>query len=130
MGIFNFLKQSRLRSGKSKPESVKEPTPIKKAPLKRKGGGGYQPLKEPHISEKATILSNSGKYVFRVYKHANKTEIKKAIANLYGVVVKDVKIINIKTKKRMLRGVKGGKHGYKKAIVTLEKGYKIEILPH
>jgi ribosomal protein L23 len=30
----------------------------------------------------------------------------------------------------MLRGVKGGKHGYKKAIVTLEKGYKIEILPH
>jgi large subunit ribosomal protein L23 len=98
--------------------------------MKRKEGLAYRLLKEPHISEKATKLSENEKYVFKIYSQTNKSEIKKAIANLYGVAVKDVNIINIKTKKRLLRGKEGKKHGYKKAIVTLEKGHKIEILPH
>lgn len=146
MGIFNFLKksrpQSRPKSGqksgkiaKRKPKAVKKEIvskvePIKKAPARRKESVEANLLKEPHISEKATDLSESGKYIFKIYKNANKSEIKKAIANLYGVAVKNVNIINIKTKERLLRGKKGKKHGYKKAIITLEKGHKIEILPH
>ena len=105
--------------------------PAKVAPVKKKDLREiYKILKEPHISEKSTQLSDERKYTFKVYPSANKIEIKKAISNLYGVKVKDVNVINIKSKKRTLRGIEGTKSGYKKAIVTLEEGEKIEILPH
>jgi large subunit ribosomal protein L23 len=131
MAIFDFFKKKNKPTPKKK---IREITPkieaIKKSPLKKKESATARLLKEPHISEKATFLSENGKYVFKVYKNANKSEIKKAISNLYGVVVKDVNIINIKAKARVAQGKKGEKSGYKKAIVTLEKGHKIEILPH
>jgi len=139
MAIFNIFKK---KDSEQEPETrkeiekkvVKEITPksesIKRAPVKKKEIAIAELLKEPHISEKATILSEHGKYVFKVYADANKSEIKKAVAGLYGVVVKDINIINIKPKARVMRGMKGEKPGYKKAIVTLEKGHKIEILPH
>ncbi|MFH1129179.1 MAG: 50S ribosomal protein L23 [Patescibacteria group bacterium] len=135
MAIFNIFKKSRPQSGSSTPMVSGKPVidsgkSIKKAPTKRKEIAIAELLKEPHISEKATILSENGKYVFRVYADANKSEIKKAVAGLYGVAVKDINIINIKPKVRIMRGMKGEKSGYKKAIVTLEKGHKIEILPH
>lgn len=123
---------------KSKPKkSVDLPAKVSTkvgVPTRRRGGGKpgetYKTLKEPRISEKATYLSDQGKYTFKVFPQANKIQIKKAVTNLYGVKVKNVKIISIKPKKRMLRGTEGTKSGYKKAIVTLERGEKIEILPH
>ncbi len=93
-------------------------------------GEAYKILKEPHVSEKATILTEQNKYIFKVYPDANKIETKKAVENLYGVRVKNVNMINIPKKRKVVRGIKGTKSGYKKAIVTLEKGYKIELLPH
>jgi len=90
----------------------------------------YKILKEPHISEKSTQLSDKRQYTFKVYNRTNKTQIKRSIEGLYGVNVKGVNIINIKSKKRVLRGIKGSKSGYKKAIITLREGEKIEILPH
>jgi len=111
-----------------KPE-IKKP-PVKRPPVKKKAlGDAYKVLKEPHISEKATVLADQNKYIFKIYSQANKIETKKAIENLYGVRVKDVNIINVHRKKRILRGIEGFKSGYKKAIVTLEKGEKIEIIP-
>lgn len=89
----------------------------------------YKILKEPHISEKATALTDQDKYVFKVYPQANKVETKKAIEDVYGVKVKDVNIINVHRKRKILRGVEGFKPGYKKAIVMLEEGEKIEITP-
>lgn len=142
MGLFNIFKKKKPATKKKttalkKRNVVKSTEPtmpvsrqVKKAPLKIKESATTGLLKEPHISEKATFLSENGKYVFKIYKNANKSEIKKAISNLYGVAVKKVNIINIKTKTRILRGRKGEKPGYKKAIITLEKGHKIEILPH
>jgi len=129
MAIFNIFKKKK--PVKTKTESgMPIGKQIKKAPLKKKEALTARLLKEPHISEKATKASEEGKYIFRVYKDANKSEIKKAISGLYGVTVKEVNIINIKTKTKLLKGMKGKKSGYKKAIVTLEKGHKIEILPH
>lgn len=129
MGLFNLFKK-KAPAAKRRVVKETEPVQIKKSPPKIKDSATAGLLKEPHISEKATFLSENGKYVFKVYKNANKSEIKKAVSGLYGVAVKEVNIINIKTKVRMLRGRKGEKSGYKKAIVTLEKGHKIEILPH
>jgi len=107
-----------------KPEPVKKPAP------KKKSGEVYRILKEPHVSEKATQLYDEDKYTFKIFPWANKVQVKNAVRDLYGVRVKDVKIINIKPKIRTLRGHEGKKHGYKKAIVVLERGEKIEILPH
>jgi large subunit ribosomal protein L23 len=134
MAIFNFLKKSpktkKTETKKTVAKKTVEPDVVKKTLPRKKEGMAFKLLKEPHISEKATNLSENGKYIFRIYKNANKSEIKKAISNFYGVIVKDVNIINIKTKIKLLRGKKGEKPGYKKAIVSLEKGHKIEILPH
>ncbi|OGZ33842.1 MAG: 50S ribosomal protein L23 [Candidatus Portnoybacteria bacterium RIFCSPLOWO2_12_FULL_39_9] len=93
----------------------------------------YRILKAPHITEKAAALAQEGKYIFKVYSGANKIEIKKAIEGFYGVKVEKVNIVHIMPKRRRLgrtQGWKGGlKMGFKKAIVTLVKGEKIEVMP-
>jgi len=93
---------------------------------------GYKLIKSSHITEKATDLSSLNKYVFKVSFDANKTEIKKAIEKMYNVKVEKVNIIHIPGKKRRLGRIegwrKGLKRGFKKAIVTLRKGDKIEVL--
>lgn len=131
--IINFFKNLFKRKPKEKKAEVKKAVskvePVKKV-ASRKKGEIYRILKEPRVSEKATYLSDQGKYTFKVFSQANKIQIKRAITNLYGVRVKNVKIINIKPKKRILRGIEGTKGGYKKAIITLKQGEKIEILPH
>lgn len=120
-------KSKKVLAGKPTPKIE----PIKKPVSKKKDlREVYKILKEPHISEKSTQLADERKYTFKVYAEANKIQIKRTISNLYGVKVEDVNIINIKPKKRILRGVEGRKTGYKKAIVTLKEGEKIEILPH
>jgi large subunit ribosomal protein L23 len=131
--IFKKEKKAKKKKAEKKAAIKKESPkvePIRKAPPKKKIGEVYKILKEPHISEKSTDLSNDGKYTFRVFPWSNKVEIKKAISDLYGVRVKDVRVINIKPKSRILRGLEGKRKGYKKAIITLEKGEKIEVLPH
>lgn len=86
-------------------------------------------LKKPHITEKATDLAQENQYVFEVYPGANKIEIKKAIEKLYKVNVLDVRIIKVPPKKRRMRRTPGWKKGYKKAIVKIKEGQKIEVLP-
>lgn len=88
----------------------------------------YQIIKEPHITEKATNLIKENKYVFKVFPNANKVNIKKAIERLYNVKVKSVRIINTIGKKRRFGRQEGWKPGFKKAIVNLKEGYKIELI--
>src|SRR5438105_1118016 len=87
----------------------------------------YEVINEPHISEKSTILGEQNKYVFRVHGAANKLEIKKAVEGIYGVNVLAVTTINIPKKKRRLGKTEGFKKAYRKAIVTLKEGQKIEL---
>ena len=75
------------------------------------------------------MLTEQNKYIFKVGPRANKTEIKKTVEDIYGVEVRGVKIINIVPKKRRLGKQTGLNKGYKKAIVGVKKGQKIEILP-
>lgn len=127
---------------KIKPEKpVKKAKPIKEVPKrpaevklqrtqrKVKLGEGYRILKVPHVTEKATELIEENKYVFKVWPRANKVAVKEVIENIYGVDVIGVKIINIPKKQRRLGRQKGWRKGYKKAIVKIKKGQKIEILP-
>lgn len=114
-----------------KEKAKKESLPVKKDKVLTSSGlknFGWNILKAPHVTEKATIKEEEGKYTFKIFKNANKIEVKKAIENIFNVKVANVRIINIPNKKRKRGRVSGWKNGYKKAIATLKKGYKIEIL--
>ena len=81
-------------------------------------------IRNPIITEKATILSEQNKTVFKVHEKANKKTIKKNIEKLFKVNVIKVNIINQKSKFKMKQGKKSVKSGYKKAIITLKKRSK------
>jgi large subunit ribosomal protein L23 len=84
-------------------------------------------IRQPIITEKATILSEQNKTVFKVHNKANKKTIKKNIEKLFKVTVLKVNIINTKTKKKLKQGKMSTKSGYKKAIITLKKGQSIDL---
>lgn len=147
MKLFDFFKKKKKE--KAKEEVKKEVKKEKKRPLEKKrevkveqkikpqavkikrkaSQMAAKVLDSPHITEKAAILGEANRYVFKVFKDANKNEIKKAIEDNYGVDVVAVKIINVSRKQRRLGRQKGWKKGYKKAIVKVKEGQKIEILP-
>ena len=84
-------------------------------------------IRNPIITEKATILSEQNKTVFKVHKNANKKTIKKNIEKLFKVKVIKVNIVNLKSKIKLKQGKLSKKSGYKKAIVTLKKGQSIDL---
>ena len=148
MAIFDIFKKKKKKEKKIKKEKPKKKEEkirqaaegekiIKKKvekkvvekPLKKEVKIAPLVLRSPHIAEKSTRLIEIDKYVFKVYQRANKTEIKKAIEEIYGVNVLKVNIIKIPRKKRRLGKTQGWRKGYKKAIVKIKKGQKIEILP-
>jgi len=81
----------------------------------------------PNITEKATLLSQYNKLVFKVDKGANKKSIKKSIEKTFKVNVVKINTINIKGKTKLVRNKKAYKSGYKKAIITLKKGQSIDL---
>ena len=87
-------------------------------------------IKNPRITEKATILVEGACYTFDVAKGATKNEIKKAIKAMYKVEPREVRTVAVPTKRVLHRGNK--KPGYtsagRKAYVYLKKGDKIEVL--
>lgn len=84
-------------------------------------------LIEPWITEKSHLEMSQNKYIFRVSSDSNKTIVKKSVEDLYKVSVTGVNIVNIPPKKRVYGRTKGFKSGFKKAIVTLKEGEKIQI---
>ena len=81
----------------------------------------------PNVTEKSTSLSEFNKVVFKVRKNANKESIKKSIEKIFKVNVIKINTINKKGKKKIVRGRKANKSGYKKAIITLKKGQTIDL---
>ena len=94
-------------------------------------------LLRPILSEKGTVLGETqNKYVFQVEKQSNKLEIKKAIEDKFKVKIKKVATLNMKGKHKnvtirsnghILR-TNGNRSNWKKAIITLQDGYSIDIL--
>jgi len=85
-------------------------------------------IKNPRITEKASMAISANAYTFDVEKFANKTEIKKAVFVLYKVKPVKVNILPISKKHVMSRGIKGTKGGGKKAVVYLKKGDEIKFI--
>ncbi len=89
----------------------------------------YDIIDTIRLTEKATFLSEkNNQYVFRVAVYANKLQIKQAIEKLFGKKVKAVNTSNYAGKKRRERTASFGRTAqWKKAIVTLKEGERIEL---
>jgi len=87
----------------------------------------YDTILAPVITEKATVLSEQNKVVFRVAGDASKDEIAAAVEALFKVNVTKVNTINVKGKTKRFRGIVGRRSDVKKAIVTLAEGQSIDI---
>ncbi len=87
----------------------------------------YDTILAPVITEKATVLSEQNKVVFRVAMDASKDEIAAAVEELFKVTVTKVNTLITKGKTKRFRGIKGRRNDVKKAIVTLADGQSIDI---
>lgn len=82
----------------------------------------YDVILAPHITEKATLLSENNAVVFKVANDATKPLIKEAVEALYGTKVKSVNTILVKGKTKRWKGRPYKRSDFKKAIVTLVEG--------
>jgi large subunit ribosomal protein L23 len=87
----------------------------------------YDTILAPVITEKATMLTEHNKVVFRVAQDATKDEIASAVEELFKVKVIKVNTLNVKGKTKRFRGHLGRRSDIKKAIVTLQAGQTIDI---
>ena len=85
-------------------------------------------IRAPLLTEKATDLREKFNQVcFEVDPRANKKQVSDSVEKIFNVKVADVKMVNTKPKPKRLGKSSGFKSGYKKAIVSLKEGSKIEI---
>lgn len=88
----------------------------------------YKIIKRPVISEKSTLLTEShNKYVFEVAPEANKIQIKKAVEDIFKVAVVKVRTMRMPGKTKRVRLQIGRTPEWKKAVVTLKQGDRIEL---
>ncbi|NLN50598.1 MAG: 50S ribosomal protein L23 [Acholeplasmataceae bacterium] len=87
----------------------------------------YEIIQAPIITEKSTkLIESANTYTFKVDRKANKIEIKKAIEKIFDVTVVRVNTINVKPKFKRMGRHEGYKSAYKKAMVTILEGQKID----
>lgn len=85
-------------------------------------------LRQPHISEKATVLAEKNKqFTFEVMKVATKNDIKTAVEQMFNVKVDGVTVINVKGKRKRFKQIPGKRSDWKKAMVSLQQGHDIDF---
>ena len=88
----------------------------------------YQIIEKPLITEKSTeMLHEKNRVTFRVRKTANKMQIKRAVEKIFNVKVLGVNIVNVKGKHKRFGREIGLTKDWKKAILQLKEGDKIEL---
>jgi large subunit ribosomal protein L23 len=90
----------------------------------------YSTILRPVVSEKSTVLGNEGKYVFEVAPSANKIQIKRAVEEAFAnrkVNVTAVNILHVTGKVRRRGRSVGTTRSWKKAIVTLRPGQRLDL---
>ncbi len=119
MGIFSKKKNS---------EPAEQTAPAVSVTVAPKGGDAraYAVIMGPHVTEKSSMGSSLRKYVFKIHPSADKIGVRASIQTLYRVGVQSVHIARTPSKIRQVGGRRGVKSGYKKAIVTLKPGEKID----
>lgn len=90
----------------------------------------YEVIRKPFLTEKAMMMQEKGlnTVVFQVHTDANKTQIKEAVEDLLKVKVEHVRTMNFKGKEKRFGRILGRRNDWKKAIVTLKEGEKLDIV--
>lgn len=136
MSVFDKLTSTFKESGVPKPtkqnkeKEAKKPSTVSRASSAaeaKSAGMASLIVRAPHVSEKASEHAQRGVYIFRVDARANTIDVRRAVEALYAVKVSAVRMINAKAKARRLGRIEGEVPGYKKAMVTLTPGAKINI---
>lgn len=117
------FQQAKKKSPEKTEEVKEEKVEIKKGKTELSS----RVLLAPHITEKSTLFSEKGVYTFKVPKEANKSMIRNAVKDLYGYEPRKITILNMPAKARLVRGKKGVKSGFRKALIYLKEGDKIEL---
>jgi len=142
MALFDFLKKGKKgrapkqsedkarKDDATKQKTAGEREEAPKPLVLRQSRTAWSILRSPHITEKSTDLTASNQYTFKTLGNPAKPEIKRSIEEVYGVHVEKVRKIILPGKVRRRGRRVGWKPGYTKAIITLQKGEKIEVLPH
>jgi large subunit ribosomal protein L23 len=86
-----------------------------------------QVILRPVISEKSYALLAANKYTFRVHERANKTQVRQAIEDIFGVRVQDVRTLWVKPKAKRRGFSTGYRRRWKKAVVTLHPEDSIQL---
>jgi len=88
----------------------------------------YNTLIKPIYTEKSVTIAESNRvFVFKVNPKSNKKIIKNVVEKLFKVVVKKVRTLNIKGNKTKFKQMPGKKSDWKKAFISLKKGYDINL---
>lgn len=125
---FSSTAKLEKEKGSSKREHEKVDSTLSSKVHGDKSGFAGQILIKPHITERATELSRQNVYTFHVAPAANKILVKKAIKEMYGFEPIRIRVINTAAKTRTTRGKIGVKSGFKKALIYLKEGDKIEFI--
>ncbi|HDR16042.1 MAG TPA: 50S ribosomal protein L23 [Desulfobacteraceae bacterium] len=88
----------------------------------------YQIIREPRITEKSTVQKEtSNQLTFKVHPAANKIEVRKAVEKLLKTRVVEVRTMNVRGKRRRMGKNLGKRPDWKKAVVRLAPGEKVEF---
>ena len=87
----------------------------------------YDVVRRPVITEKSTMLAEDGRYTFEVAAGANKAQVKEAVETAFGVKVAQVNVMSVHGKRKRFGPRLKAKPSWRKAVVTLAKGEKIEF---
>jgi large subunit ribosomal protein L23 len=89
----------------------------------------HQIIKKALITEKSTIARDAAnQYNFEVHRRANSIEVGRAVEKLFNVKVMDVRVLNVPGKKKRTGKIVGERRSWKKAMVTLAPGNRIEAM--
>jgi large subunit ribosomal protein L23 len=128
MALFGSKNQTDTEKEATSP-SESEATSTQAVPASLIDNSQHDVLVQPHITEKATYLTDDGIYTFVVKASANKPQIKQAVKDAYGVDVRQVRTVKLPKKTvTSRRGKTGTKGGMKKAYVYLNEGDSIELM--
>ncbi|MDP2692532.1 MAG: 50S ribosomal protein L23 [bacterium] len=146
MGLFDKLKKKHksekkteskesagvlVKKNEAKKEDSKVETKVVETKAVRKYNSAHsfsnKILVKPLISEKATIGEATGTYAFVVNNKANKFQVKEAIKEVYGILPRKVRILNVEGKRTNTGRRSGKRQDWKKAFVVLPKGKTINI---
>jgi large subunit ribosomal protein L23 len=87
----------------------------------------FEVLRRPLVTEKNTILQSQGKYAFEIAREANKDQVKQAVEKAFKVTVTAVNIMTVRGRERRVGRRVIAESSWKKAVVTLKPGDKIQI---